>query len=92
MEDVFQGGERGYRVLAKAWMSVDKWAMGRKGGIFIKDLEENEGFTPAGKTERRLESGPKSSTDQKNGLSLKKDLAVINMNPSSIKSNRTGTE
>lgn len=73
-------------------MSVDKWATGRKGGVFIKDLEENEGFISVDKTERWLESGPKSSTDQNNGLSLKKHLVVINMNTSSSKSSCSGTE
>lgn len=55
---------------------------GEERWCFIKDLEENEGFISVDKTERWLDSGPKSSTDQNNGLSLKKDLVTINTNPS----------
>lgn len=36
VEDFFQGDEHGYRVAAKAQMSVDKWATGRKGGVLLK--------------------------------------------------------
>lgn len=50
----------------RAWTS-GRWE-GKVVSVFIKDLDENEGFISVAKTERKLEFGPKTSKAQNNGL------------------------